>query len=110
MLWIKVFVDKYGVWLMVNWGKVDVELRIVLRVVVKMRDEIRWLVDDNVYMVEYLIGQVNNKVVQVGKGFKIIEWNVNGDLEVKVLLLMQKEVMMDNILEEESEGEWIGIE
>lgn len=110
MLWIKALVDKHGAWLMANRGKVDVELRIVSRAVAKMRDEIRRLADDNVYTVEYLIGQTNSKAAQAGKGPKTIEWNANGDLEVKSLPSTQKEVTMDDILEEESEGEWIGIE
>ncbi len=57
LLWIKALVDKHGVWLAANRAKVDVELRVVARAVGRMRDEIRRLADDNVYMVDYLLGQ-----------------------------------------------------
>src|SRR5690606_20061028 len=53
LLWIKALVDKHGAWLSANRSKVDVELRIVARAVGKMRDEIRRLADENVYMVDY---------------------------------------------------------
>lgn len=57
LLWIKALVDKHGAWLTANRGKVDVELRVVSRAVSRMKDDIRRLADENVYMVDYLIGQ-----------------------------------------------------
>ncbi|EQB51225.1 hypothetical protein CGLO_09249 [Colletotrichum gloeosporioides Cg-14] len=61
LLWVKALVDKHGAWLTQHRGKVDVELRVVSRAVARMRDEIRRLADDNVYMVDYLLGQVSEK-------------------------------------------------
>ena len=61
LLWIKAIVDKHGAWLTANRAKADVELRVVARAVSKMRDEIRRLADENVYMVDYLLGQAKNK-------------------------------------------------
>ena len=59
LLWIKALVDKHGAWLTANRAKVDIELRVVARAIAKMRDEIRRLADENVYMVDYLLGQAN---------------------------------------------------
>ncbi|RYO78118.1 hypothetical protein DL766_009863 [Monosporascus sp. MC13-8B] len=61
LLWIKSLVDKHGAWLTANRSKVDVELRVVARAIARMRDEIRRLADENVYMVDYLLGQADNK-------------------------------------------------
>ncbi|KAF9881249.1 periodic tryptophan protein 2 [Colletotrichum karsti] len=61
LLWVKALVDKHGAWLTQHRGKVDVELRVVSRAVARMRDEIRRLADDNVYMVDYLLGQAKEK-------------------------------------------------
>ena len=57
LLWIKALVDRHGPWLTANRGKVDVELRVVYRAISRMRDDIRRLASDNVYMVDYLLGQ-----------------------------------------------------
>ncbi|RBQ98222.1 hypothetical protein VDGD_01473 [Verticillium dahliae] len=62
LLWIKALVDEHGAWLTQNRAKVDVELRVVSRAVSRMRDEIRRLADDNVYMVDYLLGQAKGPV------------------------------------------------
>ncbi|KAJ0308330.1 hypothetical protein COL5a_000767 [Colletotrichum fioriniae] len=66
LLWVKALVDKHGAWLTQHRGKVDVELRIVARAVSRMRDEIRRLADDNVYMVDYLLGQASNEKETTG--------------------------------------------
>ncbi|POR35945.1 Periodic tryptophan protein 2 [Tolypocladium paradoxum] len=70
LLWIKALVDKHGAWLTANRGKVDVELRIVSRAVSRMRDEIRRLADENVYMADYLLGQAG-KEMQKGGGLRL---------------------------------------
>ncbi|KAK1538482.1 periodic tryptophan protein 2 [Colletotrichum paranaense] len=66
LLWVKALVDKHGAWLTQHRGKVDVELRIVARAVSRMRDEIRRPADDNVYMVDYLLGQASNEKETTG--------------------------------------------
>ncbi|KAF7559042.1 hypothetical protein G7046_g5113 [Stylonectria norvegica] len=62
LLWIKAIIDTHGAWLSANRAKADIELRVVARAVSKMRDEIRRLADENVYMVDYLLGQAKSKV------------------------------------------------
>lgn len=89
LLWIKAIVDKHGNWLRENRAKIDVELRVVSRAVSRMRDEIRRLADDNVYMIDYLMGQSEkNKggqeaplIVSSGNGADKMLLDVNGDAE-----------------------------
>lgn len=103
LLWIKAIVDKHGSWLRENRAKIDVELRVVSRAVSRMRDEIRKLADENIYMVDYLLGQAQEKKsggVPVlrsisGNGLDKMLLDVNGDAE--------SEDGSDN-------AEWIGID
>ncbi|KAL2135404.1 hypothetical protein VTI74DRAFT_8637 [Chaetomium olivicolor] len=106
LLWIKALVDKHGTWLSANRGKVDVELRVVARAVAKMKDEIRRLADENVYMVDYLLGQANKAAVEEPEPGSI------EDLGMKALPSTKKEATLDDIMQEdmESEEEWIGLE
>ncbi|RYP59918.1 hypothetical protein DL769_008337 [Monosporascus sp. CRB-8-3] len=109
LLWIKSLVDKHGAWLTANRSKVDVELRVVARAITRMRDEIRRLADENVYMVDYLLGQADNKQKRAdSQGFL-----TNGkDGPVKLLTGGGEDGTMDGILtsEDEAEEEWIGLD
>jgi periodic tryptophan protein 2 len=114
LLWIKALVDKHGAWLTANRGKVDVELRIVARAVSKMRDEVRRLADENVYMVDYLLGQARETTAAAeGAGADALEWGGVEDLGMKALPSSKKEATLADIMNEdvaESEEEWIGLE
>ncbi|KAK1833342.1 WD40-repeat-containing domain protein [Podospora conica] len=111
LLWIKALVDKHGAWLSANRGKVDVELRIVARAVSKMKDEVRRLADENVYMVDYLLGQG-------GKGgakdeVLALEWTSDEQLGAKALPAANgslDDVMRDSETMQSDEEEWIGLE
>jgi periodic tryptophan protein 2 len=100
LLWIKALVDKHGAWLTANRGKVDVELRVVSRAVSRMRDDIRRLADENVYMVDYLLGQaaekkMDKKALTAADDKMEIDLGMNGNEES----------------EDGSDGdEWIGLE
>ncbi|KAK4453194.1 WD40-repeat-containing domain protein [Podospora aff. communis PSN243] len=114
LLWIKALVDKHGAWLTANRSKVDVELRIVARAVTKMKDEIRRLADENVYMVDYLLGQARDKVSSPTSQ-ALLEWTgVEGGGVVKALPSSgTKGPSLDDIMQDasaESEEEWIGLE
>lgn len=112
LLWIKALVDKHGAWLTANRGKVDVELRVVARAVAKMRDEIRRLADENVYMVDYLLSQASEKMAG-GEEARALEWSNGEDFEVKALPSSNKGLSLDDIIQQdvaESEEEWIGLE
>lgn len=101
LLWIKALVDKHGAWLAANRAKVDVELRVVNRAVNRMRDDIKRLADENVYMVDYLLGQAGTKGAKAltaageEKGAVSIDVDMNGD---------------DAEASSDDEDEWIGLE
>jgi len=112
LLWIRALLDAHGAWLVANRGKVDVELRVVARAVGRMRDEIRRLADDNVYMVDYLLGQAKqgNKSTQAHNGLLTFD----GDMEVEPRLLTngREEKGLEDILvsDDVEEEEWIGLD
>lgn len=109
LLWIKALVDKHGAWLTANRGKVDVELRVVARAVTRMRDEIRRLADENVYMVDYLLGQAGNKAAS--QNDKSLGWASLDEENPKLLTAGEQGLTVaDLITENESEEEWIGVE
>ena len=103
MLWIKALVDKHGPWLTKNRNKVDVELRIVARAISRMQNEIRRLADENIYMVDYLLGQANTKA----DGNTERNMDNERDEPMKMLTMSEQEITgsPDN-----SEGEWIGLD
>ncbi|KAF4838082.1 Periodic tryptophan protein 2-like protein [Colletotrichum tropicale] len=102
LLWVKALVDKHGAWLTQHRGKVDVELRVVSRAVARMRDEIRRLADDNVYMVDYLLGQASEKETS---GVKMLDLAAY-DAPSKTLAIGDAE---DGESESDGEG-WIGMD
>ncbi|KAM7219941.1 WD40-repeat-containing domain protein [Rhypophila decipiens] len=117
LLWIKVLVDKHGAWLSANRGKVDVELRVVARAVSKMKDEIRRLADENVYMVDYLLGQQaeaerEEEMVKRAE-VKALEWDLGG-ADGKMIEngngKSMKEILQADEVVSEEEEEWIGLE
>lgn len=107
LLWIKALMDKHGKWLAANRSKVDVELRIVARAITRMRDEIRRLADENVYMVDYLLGQSQAKGARTGA-----QQVTDGDDSPVKLLASGPEPTLADVLQGEgvSEDEWIGLE
>ncbi|KAI6782884.1 Periodic tryptophan protein-like protein [Emericellopsis cladophorae] len=102
LLWIKALVDKHGAWLGANRGKMDVELRVVSRAVSKMKDEIRRLADENVYMVDYLLSQADKGQQKSVTLDKVI---ANGNESVSL-------DMQDVVSDDDSEGSdgWIGLD
>ncbi|RYP90154.1 hypothetical protein DL770_003690 [Monosporascus sp. CRB-9-2] len=108
LLWIKSLVDKHGAWLTANRSKVDVELRVVARAIARMRDEIRRLADENVYMVDYLLSQADNKQERAD-GQRVFTNGKDGPVK---LLTGNENGAMEGILtsEDEAEEEWIGLD
>ncbi|KAI1195621.1 periodic tryptophan protein 2 [Nemania serpens] len=102
MLWIKALVDKHGPWLTANRGKVDVELRIVARAIARMQNEIRRLADENVYMVDYLLGQADTKPTESN------DRNISNGLDEPMKMLTTDEQVTGS--HDDSEGEWIGLD
>lgn len=108
LLWIKALVDKHGAWLTANRAKVDIELRVVARAVTRMREEIRRLADENIYMVDYLLGQAGTK--DASHSGTSLKWAAGEDGDQKLLTADKETGLGDLIGEEESEEEWIGVE
>lgn len=102
LLWIKALVDKHGSWLTANRSKVDVELRVVARAVTRMRNEIKRLADENVYMVDYLLGQANTKKPDANGQGLITD---GGGISMKMLTSGEDQMQSEG----ESEAEWIGL-
>ncbi|EAA31947.1 periodic tryptophan protein 2 [Neurospora crassa] len=109
LLWIKALVDKHGAWLSANRGKVDVELRVVARAVSKMRDEIRKLADENVYMVDYLLGQASAAKETNTTKTLALEWATTGSDEQPGAGGMSLNDVMQQDEGNASEDEWIGL-
>lgn len=101
LLWIRALVDKHGPWLAANRGKVDVELRLVARAVGRLRDEIRRLADEDVYVVDYLLSQ--RKAAQENGG------GANGNA-AKPALLTAGQMTFDDVQSDGdsiADDEWI---
>ncbi|KOS18893.1 Periodic tryptophan protein 2 -like protein [Escovopsis weberi] len=107
LLWIKALIDKHGAWLTANRGKVDVELRVVSRAISKMRDEIRKLADDNVYMVDYLLGQAG----QNGGDKSLEDGSAQQQQQQQRLIeLAMGDANAEEDEEDDGDDEWIGLE
>ncbi|KAK6849635.1 hypothetical protein PG995_013468 [Apiospora arundinis] len=110
LLWIKALMDKHGKWLSANRSKIDVELRVVARAITRMRDEIRRLADENVYMVDYLLGQAEGKKQDASATLAIEDGE---DTPMKLLTTGESKTLADVLQQEEevvSEDEWIGLD
>lgn len=104
LLWIKALLDQHGAWLTANRGRMDVELRLVSRAVARMRDDIRKLADENVYMVNYLLGQARkdpkldgHRLKEAGLGLVPTRAALNGNTT-------------DGEYVNDDSDEWVGLE
>ncbi|KAG4222585.1 Periodic tryptophan protein 2 [Phytophthora cactorum] len=108
LLWIKALVDKHGSWLTTNRNKVDVELRVVSRAITRMRNEIKRLADENVYTVDYVLGQATTKKPDTNGQNLITD---GGDNPMKMLTSGETVGLEDHMQSEgESEAEWMGLD
>ncbi|KAE8449625.1 hypothetical protein EG329_007955 [Mollisiaceae sp. DMI_Dod_QoI] len=96
LLWVQAIFDCHGEWVRENRGTVDSELRIVIRSVGRIREELTKLADENCFMIDYLLSQpLSTPEPGIHNGQKTI---TNGNVH---------EVDMD---EENSDAEWIGLD
>lgn len=98
LLWIKAMLDSRGQWIRDNRGLVDAEMRTMSRAVGRIRDELRMLADDNIYMLDYLLSQPATALSTELYGF--VE-------PAKRITNVQREV--DHV-DEDSDSEWIGLD
>jgi periodic tryptophan protein 2 len=106
LLWIRALVDKHGGWLSANRARIDVELRVVSRAVARMRDEIRRLADENVYMVDYLLGQAEKNSGRKSSGARDVVDGDSGEMAGKMLMEMNGDAVSDA----SDDDEWLGLE
>ncbi|KAM3083509.1 U3 snoRNP protein [Clarireedia jacksonii] len=87
LLWVQAILTSHGQWVGDNRILVDSELRIVGRAVGRIRDDLRRLAEENVYLVDYLLSQpleqsnsVNGKaIMDGGVGVDVQELNGKDD-------------------------------
>ncbi|KAJ8061728.1 hypothetical protein OCU04_009526 [Sclerotinia nivalis] len=92
LLWVQAILVSHGQWVGDNRILVDSELRIVGRAVGRIRDDLRRLADENIYMIDYLLNQPVEKVVE---GIK------EGDGDVNI---------QDVDINDDADAEWIGLD
>lgn len=93
LLWIQAILVAHGQWVGDNRMLVDAELRIVGRAVGRIRDDLRRLADENVYLIDYLVGQ------PIEKGENVEDKDV-----------LVKGVDVDVNDEDDEDAEWIGLD
>ncbi|QSZ32613.1 hypothetical protein DSL72_002192 [Monilinia vaccinii-corymbosi] len=94
LLWVQAILVSHGQWVGDNRILVDSELRIVGRAVGRIRDDLRRLADENVYMIDYLLNQPVVKGIDGVKGW-------DGDVNVQ-------DVDINDGNDEDAE--WIGLD
>lgn len=99
LMWIKALLDSHGQWVADNRAMVESEMRTVSRAVGKIRDDLRRLADENVYMLDYLLAQP--KVI--ANGDHVI---TNGD----VLKAIGNGEVMEVDGDSDGSAEWIGLD
>ena len=95
LLWIEALLKAHGPYLKDNKSLFASELRIVQKAVTKIQSDLARLADDNVYTLDYLLSQPMPKV------------EINGSKEMP--LLINGNGASQDHMDEEMEGEWIGI-
>jgi len=102
LLWIKAILDYHGQWVGDNRGMVEAEMRTVSRAVGKIRDELRRLADENVYMLDYLLSQP--AAVERGNG-------LDGVLRKQSAIANGHEEALHGLDEvDDGDAEWIGLD
>jgi periodic tryptophan protein 2 len=96
LLWVQAILVSHGQWVSENRGEIDAEIRNISRAVARIRDELRRLGEENVYMIDYLLSQPAAEPKGDANGTKAI---TNGKTD--------EVVDMD---ENDSESEWIGLD
>ena len=93
--WIEALLRAHGLYLKDNMSLFASELRIVQKAITKIQSDLARLADDNVYALDYLLSQPTSKA------------EINGSKEMP--LLVNGNGAAHDHMDEEMEGEWIGI-
>jgi periodic tryptophan protein 2 len=98
LLWIKAILESHGQWLGDNRGTVDAEMRTVSRAVGKIRDDIRLLADENIYMLDYLLSRTAAPIsIEIAGVDETTKFITNGQKEARHM-------------DEDSDAEWVGLD
>ena len=95
--WIEALLGAHGPYLKDQASRFASELRTVQKAIAKIQFELARLADDNAYALDYLLAQ------PVSKGA------VN-NVDDNTLLLMNSRGQSEDVMDEEIEGEWIGLD
>ncbi|CZR56697.1 probable periodic tryptophan protein PWP2 [Phialocephala subalpina] len=97
LLWVQAIFDSHGQWIRENRGMMDAELRVVIRSVGRIREELTKLADENCFMIDYLLSQpLTQPEARLQNGQKTI---TNGEVH---------EMNMDD--DDDDDAEWIGLD
>ncbi|KAH8591439.1 periodic tryptophan protein-like protein 2 [Bisporella sp. PMI_857] len=96
LLWIKAILESHGTWVSENRGTMEAELRTVNRAVTKIKEELRRLAEENVYTIDYLLGQPATEETGFLDGQKTL---ANGEAKI-----------VDIDMDKDDEDGWIGLE
>lgn len=110
LVWIKAILDSHGPWLMQNKAKVDVELRLLSRAITRIRDEIKRLADDNVYMVDYILSQAKFRKNKEKSALEAGSNDTAGQQQTIVPSTMDNDVGAVGKEDDSDEGSWIGLD
>ena len=97
LLWVKEILLSHGQWVSENRGSVDAEIRNVSRAVAKIRDELKRLGEENVYMIDYLLSQP-------------VAESRNGALDGAKAVANEEAQAVEDMSVDGSEAEWIGLD
>jgi periodic tryptophan protein 2 len=97
LLWVQAIFNSHGQWIRENRGTMDAELRVVIRSVGRIREELTKLADENCFMIDYLLSQpLTQPEARLQNGQKTI---TNGEVH---------EMNMDD--DDDDDAEWIGLD
>jgi periodic tryptophan protein 2 len=96
LLWVQAILVSHGQWVSENRGEVDAEIRNISRAVARIRDELRRLGEENVYMIDYLLSQP-------------VSENKNGIMD-ETKAITSGDIVVEEMDEDESDAEWIGLD
>ena len=97
LIWIESLLSQHGRWIKDNKSGLEAELRSVEKAVRRIQAELARLADANIYKIEYLLAQPTTDKERTSS----LDWQVK---------VVQNDVVDDNMLDEEDEGEWLGFD
>lgn len=96
LIWIEATLSRHGRYLKQNAGTFAAEMRSIQKAVTRIQRELAKLADENVYAIDYLLSQPKQEPL-MGGDLKMLEFEaVDGD--------------SNEAIEDDDEGEWMGLD